>query len=53
MNFPEIGPAHATEIEISKKILDQFPSNPSMSQPGKLKFRKKFWMSFPVYANEG
>ena len=54
MNFPEIGPAHAPEIDISKYtvyyILDEFIRN---SHPGKLKFQKNFWMSFPGFANKG
>ena len=36
-----------------EKILDEFPRNLSVSHPGKLKFRKNFWMSFPGFANKG
>ena len=52
MNFPEIGPAHAPEIEFSKKKLDEFSRNLSVLHPGKLKFRKNFWMTFPGLGNK-
>ena len=52
MSFPEIGPANAPEIESSDK-LDEFSRNLSVSYPGKLKFREKFRMSFPGFANKG
>ena len=48
MSFPEIGPAHATEIENSEKLAKFF-----RNLPGKLKFRKNFCMSFPGFANKG
>ena len=53
MNFPEIGPAQTPKVEISKKILDEFSGNLFVSHPGKLKFRKNFWMSFQGFANKG
>ena len=37
----------------SKKKLDEFSRNRSAPRPRKLKFRKKFWMSFPGFANKG
>ena len=40
MSFPEIGLAYAPEIRISKKKVDEFSRNPSLSYPGELKFRK-------------
>ena len=45
MSFPEIGLADALThaLEIENKKTDEF------SRPGKLKFRKKFWMSFPGF----
>ena len=42
--------AHVPENEISKK-LTSFPGIRSVSHPRKLDFRKKFWMSFPGFAN--
>ena len=51
MNFPEIGPAHAPEIETSKKYWMSLPEIGLC--PGKLKFRENFWMSFPGFANKG
>ena len=42
INFPEIGPAHAPEIEISKKYSIR-----------KLKFRENFWVSYPGFAYKG
>ena len=36
-----------------EKILDEFLRNQSVSQPGKLKLRENFWMSFPAFANKG
>ena len=53
MNFSEIGPAHTPEIEISKKYWTSFAEIGLYQRPGKLKFREKFWMSFPGYANKG
>ena len=50
MSYPEIGAAHAPEIG---KKLDEFSRNRSAPRPRKLKFRKKFWMSFPGFANKG
>ena len=54
MNFPEIGPAHASKIEISEKYWMSFPENRLCHtgdlHPGKLKTRKNFWMSFPGFA---
>ena len=53
MDFPELGQANAPGIEISNEILDKFSKNQSVSQPGKLIFRKNFWMCFPGFANKG
>ena len=53
MNFPEISPAHAPEIEVSEKYWMSFTENPSVSHPKKLKFRKNFWISFPGFSNKG
>ena len=52
VSFPEIGPAHATETNILKKMLEEFSRNRSGSRPGKLKFRENFQMSFQGYANK-
>ena len=42
------------KIEIfKKKILDEFSRNTSVSHPGKLKFRKNFWIGFPGFADKG
>ena len=35
-----------------KIMMDGFLRNRSVSWPGKMKFRKKFW-SFPGFANKG
>ena len=35
------------------KNTDEFSRNRSVSRPGKLKFRKHFWMNFPRFANKG
>jgi len=40
MSFPEIGPAHAPEIENFEKKWMSFYRNRSVSRPGKLKFGK-------------
>ena len=37
----------------SQKMMDEFSRNRSSSCPGKLKFRKNFWMSLPGFANKG
>ena len=42
-----------TKTDTHKKLTDEFSRNPSMSHPGKLKFHKNFWMSFPRFANKG
>ena len=46
-SFPEIGPARAPEVEISKKQPDEFSGNPFVPHNGKLKFQKKFLDEFP------
>ena len=51
MNFPEIDAGHGN-LDFYK-ILDDFSRNPSMSYPGKLKFRKIFWICFPEFSCKG
>ena len=38
---------------IFEKILNEFSRNPSVAHPEKLTYWKKFWMSFPGFANKG
>ena len=59
MSFPEIVLAqfalifYKNWIGTHKKMMAEFSRNPSVSHPGKMKFRKNFWMSFPGFANKG
>jgi len=52
MKFPESGPTHAPEIEISKKYWMSFPEISPAYAP-EIKISKKYWMSFPGFANKG
>ena len=55
MSFPEIGLAHAPEIEISKKWTSS-PGIQSVSCPRKLKFRKNsgwLFQDLPIRVNLG
>ena len=49
----KIGPAHATEIEISKKYCMSFPENVPRFTPRKSEISENFLDDFPRFANEG
>ena len=51
--FSTIRPWSSPENRRFEKRLDDFSRNRSESPPGKLKFWKNNWMSFPGFSNKG